>query len=65
MSAFSLKLVEIAPSLEIRAEDAPDLKRLGKIARGRHWPSAPAMLLIRTATEGAIDLEHWVRDLYA
>lgn len=65
ITAFSQKLVEVAPGLGIRPADAPDFKTLGKVACGVHWPSATTMLLIREATDKTIDLEHWVRDLYS
>lgn len=42
----------------------PMPKSLSAIAAARRAPSAPVMLVIRHVTGGAVDLEHWVRDLF-
>lgn len=56
-------LAEAAPKVGIRNEFVPRAKTLQDAINGRHWPSAPTMLLVRHVTGDEIDLEHWVRDL--
>lgn len=46
---------------------APQAKTLLDAVNGRHWPSAPLMLMVRALTTSwgtPIDLQDWVADLY-
>lgn len=65
MVEFTAKLIEIAPACGLTAASAPSRNSLMDAVTGRHWPSPPTMLLVRHATDGAVDLEHWVRDLHS
>lgn len=57
------QLVDLAPTIGVPDACVPGVKTLQDTINARHWPSAPTMLLVRHATSGAIDLEHWVADL--
>lgn len=61
---FAGFLAEIAPKVGLTPEDAPQPKTLLDAVNGRHWPSLPTVLLVRHATDGDVDVEHWVRDLH-
>lgn len=65
VAGFAVKMAEIAPSVGLPTAAAPKAKTLLDAVNGRHWPSAATMLIIRHATNGDVDLEHWVRDLYS
>lgn len=60
---FALRLKEIAPLVGLQETDAPQPKTLLDAVNGRHWPHAKVILLVRHATGGDVDVEHWVRDL--
>lgn len=64
VASFATKLAETAPKVGLPASAAPKAKTLLDAVNGRHWPSAPTMLIIRYVTDGDVDLEHWVKDLY-
>ena len=64
VTSFAEKMADIAPKLGLKADDAPRAKTLLDAVNGRHWPSAVTMLLVRYATDGDVDLEHWVKDLH-
>lgn len=55
---------ERAPLVGCDPGIVPTARSLTDLCAGRYAPSAPVMLVIRTATDGEIDLEHWVRDLF-
>jgi hypothetical protein len=59
------RMTEIAAEIGIDPKHVPLPNTLRDTVNGRSCPSAPVMLLIRHVTSGAIDLEHWVRDLYS
>lgn len=56
-----------AVKVGLKKSAAPQAKTLLDAVNGRHWPSAPVMLIIRemTASWGhRVDLQDWVADLY-
>lgn len=64
----SATFVELA---RVKADEAgvdpalvPTARSLTDLAAGRYAPSPVVMLVIRHATDGDVDLQHWVRDLY-
>ena len=64
VQSFADKMAEMAPKVGLSADAAPKAKTLLDAVNARHWPSAPTMLIVRYVTNGDVDLEHWVRDLY-
>jgi hypothetical protein len=64
VASFADKMAEMAPSIGLPTTAAPKAKTLLDAVNARHWPSATTMFLIRHVTDGDVDLEHWVRDLY-
>lgn len=63
VTEFAARLAEIAPKVGLSADDAPKTKTLLDAVNARHWPHPKTILLVRMVTDGAVDLEHWVRDL--
>jgi hypothetical protein len=61
---FAEKLAVVAPNLGLPVEASPKTKTLLDAMNGRHWPSLVTVLIVRYATNGGVDLEHWVKDLY-
>jgi hypothetical protein len=61
---FANKMGEVAPKLGLPVEASPRPKTLLDAVNGRHWPSLVTVLIARYATDGDVDLEHWVKDLY-
>lgn len=53
-----------APKLGLSELTVPEANILRDVVNGRHWPAIPILLIIRHATDGDVDAEHWVRDLY-
>ena len=53
-----------ALTIGIPTEFLPSAKSIPDLASGRYAPSPPVMLVIRHLTGGAIDVEHWVNDVY-
>lgn len=49
----------------LRRKDAPGKKVLADAINGRVMPSAVTILLLRHVTNGEVDLQHWVREVYA
>jgi hypothetical protein len=60
---FAAELRELAPKVGLSEDDCPQTKTLTDAVNARHWPHPKTILLVRMATDGAVDLEHWVRDL--
>lgn len=56
--------VETAERIGLPPRLIPPLKSLADIALGRYAANAAVLFLIRHVTNGEIDLEHWVRDLF-
>lgn len=59
---FSTTLAKIATSLGIPPEAVPQTKALLDAVNALHWPHPVTMFLVRHATNGDVDIEHWVRD---
>lgn len=66
MTSSAFVVLARAQANEVGVDPAlvPIAKSITAIASARRAPSAPVMLVIRHVTGGAIDLEHWVRDLF-
>lgn len=60
---FSAQLAKLAPTLGLPRRAAPKTKTLLDSANAMHWPHPITMFLVRHATNGDVDVEHWVRDL--
>lgn len=60
---FAVELRALAPKVGLSELDCPQTKTLTDAVNARHWPHPKTILLVRLATDGAVDLEHWVRDL--
>lgn len=58
------RCVETAERIGLPPRLIPPLKSLADIALGRYAANAAVLFLIRHVTNGEIDLEHWVRDLF-
>lgn len=58
------KLLAIAESCGVIVDVVPPVKSLSDIALGRYQANVVVLFLIRHVTDGEVDLEHWVRDLY-
>lgn len=63
ITEFADQLRELAPRFGLTADDVPATKTLTDAVNGRHWPHPKTIMLIRYATDGDVDIEHWVRDL--
>lgn len=59
------RMTELASKVGVDPKHIPLPNTLRDTVNGRSRPSAPVMLLIRHVTDGSVDLEHWVRDLYS
>lgn len=64
VAGFALALRGIAPKVGLTEDDAPQAKTLLDAVNARHWPHPRTILLVRHATNGDVDVEHWVRDLH-
>lgn len=64
VAGFAVELRTVAPSVGLAEDDAPMAKTLLDAVNARHWPSPRTILLVRHATGGDVDVEHWVRDLH-
>lgn len=63
-SDLHTRLVAACDRVGLTARHVPPVKSLADIALGRYQPNAAVLLLIRYVTDGDVDLEHWVRDLF-
>lgn len=61
---FSDELRAIAVKLGFEERDVPATKTLLDAVNGRHWPHPKTILFVKYATDGDVDVEHWVRDLH-
>lgn len=64
VQSLAAAMIEVAPKLKLPKRAAPQPKTLLDAVNGRHWPSLPTVLMIREISKGAIDVQHWVADLY-
>ncbi len=60
---FAAQLAAAAPSVGLPVSAAPQTKALLDSVNALHWPHPVTMFLVRHATGGDVDLEHWIRDL--
>lgn len=54
----------IATKTGLRPTAAPSAKTLLDAVNGRHRPSLVTVLLARMVTDGQVDVQHWVSDLF-
>lgn len=64
VSDLAAQMLKQADALGLDRSLVPPPKTLLDAVNARHKPSAPVMYLIRAVTDGEVDLEHWVRDLF-
>ncbi len=64
VAGFAERLRDVAPLVGLDPDCAPPAKTLLDSVNGRHWPHPRTILLVKYATDGAVDVEHWVRDLH-
>lgn len=60
---FQRKLIAISAHVGLRASDVPQVKAVLDATNARHWPALKTVLLVNQATNGDVDVQHWVRDL--
>lgn len=60
---FATRLAEIAPKIGMPLTAVPQMRTLLDSVNALHWPHPVTMFLVRHATNGDVDMEHWVRDL--
>lgn len=65
ITTFAERLDGLAKKHGILPSLLPVVGTLGDVVGGRHCPSPAVMLLIRIATGGSVDLEHWVAEIIA
>jgi hypothetical protein len=63
VTEFAAKLGELAKTHGVERY-APQPKTLLDSVNGRSRPGLPVVMLIELATDGAVTVRHWVRDLY-
>lgn len=62
---FAAELRSVAKRVGIGPESVPETKTLRDIVNLRHRASLECVKLVRHATGGEVDLDHWIDDLTA
>jgi hypothetical protein len=58
-------MARVAPTIGVPDHAIPQPKALLDAVNGRHWPSMATVLLLRHVTNGDVDLQHWVSDIFS
>lgn len=61
--ALAARITALAKQQRIPPRFLLKPKSLGDVISGRYCPGAVVLLLIRTATDGEVDLQHWAAEI--